>query len=407
MEKGKEKSFVTNHLSLITNHFYHKSNMKIAIEAQRIFRPNKHGMDFVALETIRELQKIDHENEYFIFVSPGPDHCLDESDNMHIVELHCPSYPLWEQVALPRAVARVRPDLLHCTSNTAPVKCPVPLVLTLHDIIFLEKRQSSSRSLYQEMGWHYRRLVVPRILSECRKIITVSNFECNRIREALNLPKDRLTAVYNGYSPHFRQMPPAPEIVHKYIPSDDYLFFLGNTDPKKNTPRVLKAYGLYLRQSKHKRPLLIADLKEEAIDGILSAEGIKEVKPYLSFPGYIPNADLAALYNGAFAFLYPSLRESFGIPMLESMACGTPVIAGNTSAMPEIAGEGALLADPLDENDIARKILLLEEDDTFYQQQVDYGLERVKLFSWRKSAEALLKIYKEIIIHKPQSRGIL
>jgi len=394
-------------LSLITNHFYHKSNMKIAIEAQRIFRPNKHGMDFVALETIRELQKIDHENEYFIFVSPGPDHCLNESDNMHIVELRCPSYPLWEQVALPRAVARVRPDLLHCTSNTAPVKCPVPLVLTLHDIIFLEKRQSSSRSLYQEMGWHYRRLVVPRILSECRKIITVSNFECNRIREALNLPKDRLTAVYNGYSPHFRQMPPAPEIVHKYVPSDDYLFFLGNTDPKKNTPRVLKAYGLYLRQSKHKRPLLIADLKEEAIDGILSAEGIKEVKPYLSFPGYIPNADLAALYNGAFAFLYPSLRESFGIPMLESMACGTPVIAGNTSAMPEIAGEGALLADPLDENDIARKILLLEEDDTFYQQQVDYGLERVKLFSWRKSAEALLKIYKEIIIHKPQSRGIL
>ena len=381
-------------MSLITNHFYHKSNMKIAIEAQRIFRPNKHGMDFVALETIRELQKIDHENEYFIFVSPGPDHCLNESDNMHIVELRCPSYPLWEQVALPRAVARVRPDLLHCTSNTAPVKCPVPLVLTLHDIIFLEKRQSSSRSLYQEMGWHYRRLVVPRILSECRKIITVSNFECNRIREALNLPKDRLTAVYNGYSPHFRQMPPAPEIVHKYIPSDDYLFFLGNTDPKKNTPRVLKAYGLYLRQSKHKRPLLIADLKEEAIDGILSAEGIKEVKPYLSFPGYIPNADLAALYNGAFAFLYPSLRESFGIPMLESMACGTPVIAGNTSAMPEIAGEGALLADPLDENDIARKILLLEEDDTFYQQQADYGLERVKLFSWRKSAEALLKIYK-------------
>lgn len=126
--------------------------MKIAIEAQRIFRPNKHGMDFVALETIRELQKIDHDNEYFILVSPGPDRCLDESDNVHIIELHCLSYPLWEQIALPRAVARIRPDLLHCTSNTAPVWCPVPLILTLHDIIFLEKRQSSSRSLYQEMG---------------------------------------------------------------------------------------------------------------------------------------------------------------------------------------------------------------------------------------------------------------
>ena len=123
---------------------------------------------------------------------------------------------------------------------------------------------------------------------------------------------------------------------------------------------------------------------------------MKELKPYLRFPGYIPNSDLPALYNGAFAFLYPSLRESFGIPMLESMACGTPIIAGNTSAMPEIAGEGALLANPLDENDIARKILLLEENDTFYRQQVDYGLERVKLFSWKKSAEALLEIYESV-----------
>lgn len=114
--------------------------MKIAIEAQRIFRTNKHGMDFVALETIRELQKIDHENEYFIFVAPGEDRCLEESENVHIIELKCPTYPLWEQVALPRAVKKIMPDLLHCTSNTAPLQCPVPLILTLHDIIYLEKR---------------------------------------------------------------------------------------------------------------------------------------------------------------------------------------------------------------------------------------------------------------------------
>ena len=102
--------------------------MKIAIEAQRIFRTNKHGMDFVALETIRELQKIDHENEYFIFVAPGEDRCLEESENVHIIELKCPTYPLWEQVALPRAVKKIMPDLLHCTSNTAPLQCPVPLI---------------------------------------------------------------------------------------------------------------------------------------------------------------------------------------------------------------------------------------------------------------------------------------
>lgn len=374
--------------------------MKIAIEAQRIFRPNKHGMDFVALETIRELQKMDKENEYFIFVSPGPDRCLKASKNVHIIELDYPSYPLWEQVALPNAVSKLKPDLLHCTSNTAPIRGKTPLVLTLHDIIFLEKRNSSSKSFYQEMGWHYRRLVVPRILPKCKKIITVSHFECNRIRESLNLPESQITAVYNGYNTHFSPQPKQPDITRKYINHDEYLFFLGNTDPKKNSPRVLKAYSLYLEKSTAKRPLLIADLKEDFIDGILKDEQIEYVKPHLRFPGYIPNSDLVALYNGAFAFLYPSLRESFGIPMLEAMACGTPIVAGNTSAMPEIAGEGALLADPYNVEDIADKLLKLEDNEAFYQQQVDYGLERVKLFSWRKSAEALLDIYKEVVASK-------
>ena len=369
--------------------------MKIAIEAQRIFRTNKHGMDFVALESIRELQKIDHENEYFIFVTPGEDRCLEESENVHIIELKCPTYPLWEQVALPRAVKKIMPDLLHCTSNTAPLQCPVPLILTLHDIIYLEKRHSSSFTWYQEMGWFYRRMVVPRVLANCEKIITVSQFERKRILDVLHLPEEQLVAVYNGFNSHFHVQPKAPEITRKYIDADNYLFFLGNTDPKKNTPRVLKAYSDYLKQSTQKLPLLIADLKEDVIDRILEEENITEIKSYIHAPGYIANTDLVALYCGAFAFLYPSLRESFGIPMLEAMACGTPIIAGNTSAMPEIAGEGALLADPFNSNDITKKILQLENDQTLYQQQVEYGIQRSQLFSWRNTAESLLKIYKE------------
>ena len=119
--------------------------MRIAIEAQRIFRINKHGMDLVALETIRELQKIDTANEYFIFVSPGPDHCLQETANTHIIEINCKTYPLWEQVALPHALKKIKPDLLHCTSNTAPLHCTIPLILTLHDIIFLEPRRNSNK----------------------------------------------------------------------------------------------------------------------------------------------------------------------------------------------------------------------------------------------------------------------
>lgn len=370
--------------------------MKIAIEAQRIFRTNKHGMDFVALEVVRELQKLDHKNEYYILVAPGKDYCLEASNNFHIIEIKCPTYPLWEQIALPLAIHKIKPDILHCTSNTAPLFCPAPLILTLHDIIFLEKRAYNNKSIYQNIGWYYRRFVVPRILAKCKQIITVSQFECNRIQETLHLPENQLIAIHNGFSDRFHPMEDIHNITKKYIPSKEYLFFLGNTDPKKNTPRTLKAYSIYLKQSAHPLPLLIADLKEEIIDQIVKQEDIEEIKPMLYSPGYISHSDLPAIYNGTRTFLYTSLRESFGIPLLEAMACGTPVITSNTSAIPEIAGNGAILADPLDANAIASQLLKLEQDKSYREQQIAYGLERVKLFSWQQTAKNLLKIYQSI-----------
>lgn len=371
--------------------------MRIAIEAQRIFRRNKHGMDFVALETIRELQKRKDGNHYYVIVAPGEDRCIEESANLSIVELKCPTYPLWEQVALPYAVKRLKVELLHCTSNTAPLWCPVPLVLTLHDIIYLEPRQHRSPSFYQEMGWYYRRLVVPRILKKCRKIVTVSQFECQRICKTLNVPAERIQSIYNGYNTHFHPLEKTqPEIVHRYIPHEDFLFFLGNTDPKKNTARVLKAYHIYLQQSTIKRPLLIADLKEEYIDDLLQEAELSDIKSHLFYPGYIANHDLPILYNSAFAFLYPSLRESFGIPMIEAMACGTPVIVGNTSAMPEVAGPGVLSVDPYKPEEIAASLLRLENDPDFYQQQAVYGLQRARQFSWKTTADELVKLYQTI-----------
>jgi glycosyltransferase involved in cell wall biosynthesis len=113
-------------------------------------------------------------------------------------------------------------------------------------------------------------------------------------------------------------------------------------------------------------------------------------------PGYIVNSDLPYIYNHAFAFLYTSLRESFGIPLLEAMACGTPVITSNTSSMPEIAGENAILVNPESSDEITEMMLRLEKDKDFYEQQRQIGLERAKLFSWRKTAEKLLKLYQEV-----------
>ena len=372
--------------------------MRIGIEAQRIFRKNKHGMDYVVLQEILEIQKMDNENEYFIFVKPGEDHCVKSTENVHVVEIACPSYPLWEQWALPRAAKKANVDILHCTSNTAPIWCDIPLVLTLHDIIFLEPRDKQNKSLYQNLGWFYRRLDVPRILDKCQRIITVSNYEMENIINKLNIPRERMAMIYNGYNEWFSPIKNCdlPNAISQKLTANNYFFFLGNTDPKKNTERTLVAYSKYLSQSSIKRKLLMADLDTNYLNDIITRNGIENIRDKIVMPGYIVNSDLPFIYNNAFAFLYTSLRESFGIPLLEAMACGTPVITSNTSSMPEIGGADAILVNPESSDEIASMMLRLETNESFYQKQKTIGLERAKLFSWKKTTEQLLHLYQEV-----------
>ena len=370
--------------------------MRIGIEAQRIFRNNKHGMDYVVLEEIKELQKSDNRNEYFVFVAPGEDHCLHDSKNVHIIEIGSSFYPLWEQFLLPRAVNQLNLDMLHCTSNTAPILCKIPLILTLHDIIYLEPRDKSNKSLYQNMGWCYRRFVVPKILKKCKRIITVSEFERNNIITKLNIPEEKMVMIYNGYNEWFRPVEDTELVYQQYIEAPGYFFFLGNTDPKKNTERTLIAYSKYLEKSDVKRKLLMADLDRNFLDDIVERNHIENIKDQIIIPGYIKNADLPFIYNNAFAFLYTSLRESFGIPLLEAMACGTPVITSNTSSMPEIGGSEVLMVNPQDTNEITEKMLLLEKDNTLYQKQKEIGIRRAQQFSWKFTAEQLLMVYEDV-----------
>ena len=377
--------------------------MRIGIEAQRVFRRNKHGMDYVVLQEIKELQKIDHKNEYFVFVAPGVDRCLKDTENVHIIVIGESFYPVWEQITLPRAAKKYNLDILHCTSNTAPIFCNIPLVLTLHDIIFLEPRDKNNKSLYQNMGWLYRRKVVPKILEKCLRIITVSNFEKKNIIQKLNIPEKRMTMIYNGYNEWFRPLRDVADIYQSYIAKPGYFFFLGNTDPKKNTERTLIAYSKYLEKSTIKRKLLMADLDKTYLDSIIERNHIENIREQIVMPGYIVNSDLPYIYNSAFAFLYTSLRESFGIPLLEAMACGTPVITSNTSSMPEIGGNEAILINPESPEEITEKMLRLENDENYYNQQKEIGLKRASLFSWRKTAEQLLSLYEKVYKELPNS----
>ena len=370
--------------------------MRIGIEAQRIFRKNKHGMDYVVLEEIKELQKSDTRNEYFVFVAPGEDRCLQDSKNVHIIQIGNNFYPLWEQFSLPRAVNQLNLDMLHCTSNTAPIRCKIPLILTLHDIIFLEPRDKSNKSFYQDMGWRYRRFVVPRILKKCKRIITVSDFEFNNIITKLQIPEEKMVMIYNGYNQWFRLVEDTELIYQQYIKEPGYFFFLGNTDPKKNTERTLIAYSKYLKLSDVKRKLLMADLDKGYLEEIINRNDIGNIRDHIVIPGYIKNADLPYIYNNAFAFLYTSLRESFGIPLLEAMACGTPVITSNTSSMPEIGGPEVIMVNPQNVQEITEKMLLLEKDEALYQKQKEIGIIRAQQFSWKYTAEQLLTVYEDV-----------
>ena len=372
--------------------------MKIGIEAQRIFRKNKHGMDYVVLQEIKELQQMDLTNEYYVFVKPGEDHCVESSKNVHIIALNCPTYPLWEQWALPRAVKKYGIEILHCTSNTAPIWCDIPLVLTLHDIIFLEPRdrQQQKMSRYQDMGRTYRRFIVPRIIMNCKRIITVSNFEKHNIIDHFHLDSKRITMLYNSYDEAFCIQKNWERDITRYIDTPDYFFILGNTDYRKNTANMIIAYANYLKLSKIKRKLLITSLTKDYINQILSDNGINNIREQIVLTDYLPFSDLPSIYHHAFCFLFASLREGFGIPILESMACGTPVITSNTSSMPEVAGQDAILVNPEKSDEITEMMLRLETDKDFYERQRAVGFERAKLFSWRKTAENLLKLYHEV-----------
>lgn len=379
--------------------------MKIGIEGQRLFRKKKHGMDMVALELIRNLQRIDTENEYVLFIKPDTDHtAISETANFKIVEIGTAFYPLWEQFALPRAAKKAGCQLLHCTSNTAPVFTSIPLVVTLHDIIYMEssllKILKGSGTNYQKFGNAYRRLVVPWIIKKSRKIITVSHFEKNRIGQFFGINGDqRLKAVYNGVSEHFKPVTDPFELQRvkaKYNLPNRFFFFLGNTDPKKNTKGTLKAFSDYLKQTGSDMQLVMLDYDHYELEQLLEEIGDTELIHRIILTGYVVNSDLPSIYCQSEVFLYPSLRESFGIPMLEAMACGVPVITSNTSSMPEVAGDAALLINPFKTGEITAAMIQATTDANLRAALIEKGFAQAAKFSWKAMAVNVQRIYNEL-----------
>ncbi|WP_417941222.1 glycosyltransferase family 4 protein [Flavobacterium sp. RS13.1] len=385
--------------------------MKIGIEGQRLFRKKKHGMDMVALELIKNLQDLDHENEYFIFIKPDEDRSvLKETTNFKIIELNGGPYPIWEQIALPKAAKKYGCDVLHCTSNTAPFFTSIPLITILHDIIYMEssylKILKSSASTYQKFGNIYRKLVVPRVVQRSKKVVTVSHFEKNRIGEFFGIKGDeKLDAIYNGVSEHFKPVTDKEElqqVKEKYNLPDKYFFFLGNTDPKKNTKGVLKAFSDFLKQTGSNHKLVMLDYDKTELNILLNEIEDTNLIHHIILTGYVINTDLPAIYSQCDVFLYPSLRESFGIPMLEAMSCNVPVITSNTSSMPEIAEDAAHIINPFYPVEITQGIIEILNNESYRKSLCDKGMKRSKQFSWKNMAKEYLKLYE--LIHLEHSK---
>ncbi|NNC33732.1 MAG: glycosyltransferase family 4 protein [Croceitalea sp.] len=361
-------------------------------------------MDMVALELIKNLQLIDKVNEYVIFVKPDEDDtCIPKAPNFKVVELTSKfGYPGWEQWALPKAAFQEKCDVLHCTSNTGPLFSKVPLVTTLHDIIYLESISIFKKegTWYQKLGNMYRRYFVPPVIKKSKKVITVSNYEKKRINKYFGFKDNRLQAIYNGVGEHFKKVTNTQtlqDIKEEFKLPNKFFFFLGNTDPKKNTIGVLKAFAEFNEFYPSQYYLVMLDYDENELQRILNSIGKPELRALIHLTGYVPNLKLPAIISQCTVFLYPSLRESFGIPILEGMACGVPVITSNTSAMPEVAGEdAAIIIDPFDSKAISNAMKTLVEDKVLVKVLAEKGIHRAKDFSWKIMAEKVRTLYEEV-----------
>jgi len=379
--------------------------MRIGIEAQRLFRSHKHGMDRVALELIKNLQIIDKENEYFIFVKPDEDNdVIKTTENFKIVEVSGGPYPFWEQIKLPKLIKEYNCDILHCTSNTAPLNLNIPLVTTLHDIIFKESTilnlVSSSASWYQKLGNLYRRIIVEKVIHRSNRLITVSNFEKNNISKNFKVENKNLIAIHNGVNENFKakySKEQKSKIKKKYKLPEHFILHIGNTDPRKNTKRVLKAFYKYTSENCNRCKLVLVGLDRTYLETILvELNLLHELKAKIIITGYVLDEDLPILFNMAQVFLFPSLREGFGIPIIEAMASGVPVVTSNASSMPEVASNAALLVDPNKTEEIYNGIVKILSNNQFKEELIIKGIERSKSFSWVNVAYDVLKVYKDL-----------
>jgi glycosyltransferase involved in cell wall biosynthesis len=369
--------------------------MHIGIDAHAI-GARQGGNETYIKNLIESLAEIDGENRYTVYHANAraAEEWRGRFPNF-TVRLLPPPTPL---VRVPVALAvelRLRPvDLLH-VQYTAPPFCPAPVVVTIHDLAFEHLPETFTRR-----GSFQLKLTVRRTAKKAARIATVSEYSRQDLIRTYKLPPEKIVVTHNGVEPRFSPSPGSPDetqaIRRRFGIERDYILAVGSLQPRKNLVRLIRAYAdLRNQHATFTHQLVIVGRKlwlaEQIFEEVARQKWVKDV----ILTDYVDDQDLPALYRAAALFVYPSLFEGFGLPPLEAMACGTPVITSNNSSLPEVTGDAAILIDPYNDEELSRSIIRIVNDRALQRQLREKGISQARKFTWRTAAEQTLQLYRE------------
>lgn len=364
--------------------------MIIAIDGNEANVEKKVGISEYAFELLSEFKKNKISNiRFLIYLKTAPRPELPEEDKNWNYRIVKPS-KAWTQFGLPFDLyfKKPRPDVFFSPTHYAPRFSPVPTVVSIMDLAFLHYSELFRKEdLYKLVNW------TKYSVFRAKRVLTISNASKNDIIKTYQIPEEKVVVTYPGL--RLMHTMDDSKILKKYGVHKPYILFVGTLQPRKNIARLIEAFSKILPKHDNLN-LVIVGKKGWLYEEILQAPQQFGVEKQVLFLEFVPDTDLSELYKNALCFVLPSLYEGFGLPILEAMHYGCPVITSNVSSLPEAGGDAAIYVDPLSANDIAAKLVSVVSNRTLRDEMIKKGREQVKKFSWEKTAKETLSVLTHI-----------
>jgi glycosyltransferase involved in cell wall biosynthesis len=368
--------------------------MRIGIDARLVFY-NRAGIGQYILQLTEALASLDFKDDKFLLLQSRKDKSPIVSDNHRFQRklLWTPSHNRFEQPALSFEVSRLGLDLLHSPDFIPPFKRNFKSVITIHDLAFL----LYPHFLTKESARYYGQ--IDQAWRKTDHIIAVSEATKRDSIKMLGVPEKKITVIQEAANPIYRSVPEEEarqRVQEKYKLETDFILFVSTIEPRKNLPGLLQAYRRLRDEYKRQELLVLAGSKGWLWEEVYETVNKLNLEKQVIFMGRVPSADLVYLYNAARFLVHPSFYEGFGLTPLEAMTCGAPVIVSNTSSLPEVVGDAAVLIDPHDMDGLTVAMWRLLQDEELRQELICKGLKRAKQFSWKRAAEQTLEVYHKV-----------